>query len=320
LGTISKRMLPGMTSPEFTAMYASLIESLPPFPDDVVEGRATMESFMGAAPAVDGTTVEATVAGGRPALWVRPASGGDRGRALLYLHRGGYRLGSANCYKAFASHLAAGLDAPVLVLDYRLAPEDPFPAAVDDALAAYSWLVDVQALAASGLAIAGDSAGGGLTAATLVAVRDAGLPQPGAAVCLSPWADLTATADSYDRCAATDPFFSRDQASSSAASYVPNAAHQTDPLASPVFADFTGVAPVLIHASDCEVLADDATALGERMRRDGVDVTVQIWPGLTHVWHMMTPNIPESRDAVEQVVAFIRRNTAQSARSATASG
>jgi monoterpene epsilon-lactone hydrolase len=312
-------MVRRMASPEFTAMYQAMIDNPPPFPDDVADARRVMESFMGGAPLVDGTTVEATDAGGRPALWVRPPSGGDRQRALLYLHGGGYRLGSANCYKAFASHLAAGLDAPVLVLDYRLAPEDPFPAAVDDAVAAHRWLVDVDGLDAGGLAIAGDSAGGGLTAATLVAIRDAGLPQPGAAVCLSPWADLSATADSYYRCAATDPFFSRDRALASAASYVPDVAHRADPLASPVFADFTGVAPVLIHASGCEVLADDATALGKAMRRNGVDVTVELWPGLTHVWHTMTPDIPESRDAVEEVVAFIRNNTARSAQAAVGS-
>ena len=143
---------------------------------------------MAGARTAAGTMVEDVTVGGLPALLDQPAR--DVGAVILYLHGGGYRIGSPACYRGFGSHLAVAAGATVIVVDYRLAPEHPFPAAVDDAVAAYRWLLDAGT-PPSQLAIAGDSAGGGLTVATLLAIRDAGLPQPAAAVCISPWADLT---------------------------------------------------------------------------------------------------------------------------------
>ena len=232
---------------------------------------------------------------------------------ILYLHGGGYRIGSPACYRGFGSHLAAAAGATVVVVDYRLAPEHPFPAAVDDAVAAYRALLDAGT-PPSQLAIAGDSAGGGLTVATLLALRDAGLPQPAAAVCISPWADLTVTAASYDRCAATDPYFSRAQAEESAADYL-GGADPTNPLASPALGDLAGLAPVLVHASDCEVLADDAVLLAAGIEAAGGEVELELWPEMTHVWHVMTPLVPEARDAVDQVAAFVPAHVGSSPRS-----
>jgi epsilon-lactone hydrolase len=295
-----------MASPEFIAILDSLRANPPDFSVDVVDARRSMEQMLAGAPTADGTTVEEAVVGGRPSLWIRPP--GDDGGVVLYLHGGGYRIGSAACYRGFGSYLAAAVGASVVVVDYRLAPEDPFPAAVDDALAAYRWLLDAGT-PPSRIAIAGDSAGGGLTVATLLAARDAGLPQPAAAVCISPWADLTITADSYDRCAATDPYFSRAHAAQAATAYLHDT-EPTNPLASPALADLSGLAPVLVHASDCEVLADDATRLAEGIRASGGEVDLELWPEMTHVWHIMTPGVPESRDAVNRVAEFLQAHLA----------
>jgi epsilon-lactone hydrolase len=291
-----------VASPEFTAILDSLRANWPDFSHDVVDARRSMEQIMVGAPTADGSTVEEAIVGGRPSLRIRPP--GDDGGLILYLHGGGYRIGSAACYRGFGSYLSAAVGASVVVVDYRLAPEDPFPAAVDDALAAYRWLLDAGTLP-SRIAVAGDSAGGGLAVATLLAARDAGLPQPAAAVCLSPWTDLTITADSYDRCAATDPYFSRLHAAQAAEAYL-HGAEPTNPLASPALANLAGLAPVLVHASDCEVLADDATRLADGIRAAGGQVDLELWPEMTHVWHIMTPGVPESRDAVDRVAEFLQ--------------
>ncbi len=292
-----------MASPEFTAIREALRENPPSFVhDDVIASRRDMEEFMAGARTAEGTMVEDVSVGGLPALWITPAR--DVGGLILYLHGGAYRIGSPACYRGFGSYLAEAAAAPVVVVDYRLAPEHPFPAAVDDAVAAYRWLLDAGT-PSTRIAIAGDSAGGGLTLAALLAIRDAGLPQPAAAVCLSPWADLTLTADAFERCASTDPYFSREQAEPAVADYL----RDTDPmhpLASPARADLANLAPVLVHASDCEVLADDATLIAESIEAAGGEVELGLWPEMTHVWHAMTPHVPEARDAVDQVATFIR--------------
>jgi monoterpene epsilon-lactone hydrolase len=291
-----------MASPEFAAILEGFRASPPAFPDDVVDARRALEQFMAGAPLADGTTLEAATVGDRPALWIHPAH--DDGGLILYLHGGGYRIGSPAGYRGFGSYLAAAARASVVVVDYRLAPEDPFPAAVDDALAAYRGLLDAGT-PSSRIAVAGDSAGGGLAVAMLLAARDAGIGQPAAAVCLSPWADLTLISESYERCAATDPFFSREQAEQASADYL-QGADPADPLASPALADLSRLAPVLVQASDCEVLADDATRLADGIRAAGGEVELELWPEMTHVWHTMTPGVPEAREAVGHVAAFVR--------------
>ena len=230
-----------MASPEFIAIVDGLRANPPDFSVDVVDARRSMEQMLAGAPTADGTTVEEAVVGGRPSLWIRPP--GDDGGVVLYLHGGGYRIGSAACYRGFGSHLAAAVGASVVVIDYRLAPEDPFPAAVDDALAAYRWLLDAGT-PPSRIAIAGDSAGGGLTVATLLAARDAGLPQPAAAACISPWADLTITAyptTGVRRQIRTSARFTRHRLRLR----IRNGGNEpTNLLASPALADLSGLAPV----------------------------------------------------------------------------
>ena len=273
-------------------------------PDSVEEWRNAVDAQLG-GPLVAGTTEEHETLGGCPALWIRPDDLASDA-VVLYLHGGAYEVGSSTAYRPFASQVAVLTQATVVVPDYRRAPEHPFPAAIDDATATYRGLLD-RGVAPGRIAVMGDSAGGGLTIATLVAAHRAQLPQPAAAVALSPWADLTMTADSYRRCSDTDPFLDAELLGASATSYLAGG-DPKDPLASPVFAPssaLVALAPVLIQAAVGEVLVDDAATMARRIREAGGDVTVELWPDMTHVWHLLGSGVPESRDALDAVAAFI---------------
>jgi phosphinothricin tripeptide acetyl hydrolase len=250
------------------------------------------------------TTVESITAGGRPAEWIRPA-GARSDTALLYLHGGGYVIGSPRSHRHLAEAIARAAGIPCLLPDYRLAPEHPFPAAVDDALAAYRSLIEQRKIAPGSIAIAGDSAGGGLTVVTLLSIRQAGLPMPGAAVCISPWTDLTCSAPSYETKAASDPLVMRPGITDMAKDYL-GATDPRTPLASPVFADLRGLPPILIQVGSEEVLLDDATRLAERARAAGVDATLEVWDSMIHVWHWFLPWLDEAQSAVDKIGAHVR--------------
>jgi monoterpene epsilon-lactone hydrolase len=212
-------------------------------------------------------------------------------------------LGSPGGYRSLAADIAVSAGMRVLVLDYRLAPEDPFPAAVDDARAAYHWLLD-QGPAPEQVVVAGDSAGGGLTVALLLALRDAGQALPAAAVCLSPWADLLADGGSRKSKAKSDQVLTTADLLRSAALYLSGANPQT-PLASPLYGDLAGLPPLLIQVGSDEVLLDDATRLAEKARAAGVDVKLEVWPGMFHVWQMVSVFVPEGRQALAAIGRFV---------------
>jgi acetyl esterase/lipase len=291
-----------MPSPEMTALLGLVRENPVPRPESVSAWRAAVDAQL-AGPLLDGTTEATTSLGGRPAATIRPAT--TPSLTVLYLHGGAYEVGSIAAYRAFASQLALDLDAAVVVLDYRLAPEHPFPAAVEDVVSAYRDLLGTDVDPRS-VVLMGDSAGGGLAMAALIALAREHVPSPGAAVCLSPWADLTMTADSYARCATTDPFLDRDTLRRSAQSYLAGA----DPrhvLASPVLAgaELGNLAPILVQAAAGEVLADDAATLASHIDAAGGEVELELWSDMTHVWHLLGPGIPEARDAVQRIVRFV---------------
>ncbi len=272
-------------------------------PLSIEQMRANFETLTAAAPPPEGARLEAIDAGGVPAEWVRPeATRVDH--VVLYLHGGGYVLGSPRTHRLLVARLARACDAQGLTVDYRLGPEHPYPAAVDDAVASYRWLLETG-VAPGKIVIAGDSAGGGLTAAALVALRDAGIPLPAAAVCISPWTDLTLTAPSMSSKAASDPMVSRETLAPMAEAYL-HGADPATPLASPVFAELAGLPPLLIHVGGREVLLDDATRLAERARAAGVAVTLEAWDEMIHVWHAFSPIIPEADDAVAKIGTFVR--------------
>jgi epsilon-lactone hydrolase len=301
-----------MVSDEFRAFQAQMASvTAGAQPESLAERRERMESVMSRLPVADGVKATAHDAGGVGVISCRRDEGRDD-PTLLYFHGGGYRLGSAASYRAYGSHLARACSARVVLVDYRLAPEHHFPAAVDDALASYQWLLGDERspgpVAPDRVVVGGDSAGGGLAAALGLRVRDEGLPLPAGVVCLSPWADLTNTAGSYARCAPTDALFSKASADEAASLYLDGAdpAHR---LASPRLGDWLGMPPLFIQASECEVLTDDATGLASRARRAGVAVELHLYRDMPHVWQVHYPIFPEAVQAVDELGAFIARVT-----------
>jgi acetyl esterase/lipase len=271
--------------------------------DPPAKRRVDMDALAGSAPLAEGTVVEPVSADGVPGEWLRPPGVADDG-ALLYLHGGGYVVGSCVSHRPMASKIGAAAGLPVLIVDYRLAPEHPHPAAVEDAVTAFDWLLG-QGLAAERLAIAGDSAGGGLTLATLLARRDAGAALPGAAACLSPWTDLTMTSPSIDANVETDPMLDRARLAQYAEWYGGDPA---DPLVSPRFAELHGLPPVLVHVADEEVLLDDARLVAEGIEAAGGVVEYRSWPGTFHVFHAVCGLAPEADQAVAEVGRFLRQH------------
>ena len=243
-------------------------------------------------------------AGGVDAEWL-DAPNARADRAVLYLHGGGYVLGSVHSHGDMIARLSAAASARALGLDYRLAPESPFPAAVDDAVAAYRWLLE-QGFSSGRVAIAGDSAGGGLTAATLVAIRDRGLPRPAAGVLLSPWVDLEGTGESMNGGVADDPMVRKELIATMGPAYLAGA-NARAPLASPLYAELRGLPPLLIQVGRRELLLDDALRFAQKAQREGVDVTLEVWPGMIHVWQIFASELEEGREAVARIGAYLDR-------------
>jgi len=267
------------------------------------ERRAQYERAEKVFPTPPEVKVERVSAPAAPAEWLRPP-GAVAGRVVLYLHGGGYVIGSPRSHRHLAAAIASAAAASALLLDYRLAPEHPYPAAVDDATAAYRWLLD-QAIAPEHVVIAGDSAGGGLTVATLLALRDRGVPLPAGGVCISPWVDLTCSGGSYRTKAAVDPIVTQAGVAEMAQAYLGNVSPRT-PLASPLFADLRGLPPLLIHVGSDEVLLDDAVQLAAMAKAAGVETTIEVWERMIHVWHWFLPMLDEAQSAVEAIGSFTR--------------
>ena len=291
--------------------FLNLLETLKAQPDRAGQPIEDLRT-MGMAKAnaiplprdLDTTPVEA---GGVPAEWVEVGKKARRKKndsVLLYFHGGAYFRGSTHTVREMCGRLARAAEIPVLSVDYRVAPENPFPAAVEDALAAYRWL-QTQGYAPGRIAVGGDSAGGGLACALLLGTRDYGALQPGAAVLLSPWVDLTQSGESMDSRAAEDPSLSRAYLDRFAGLYL-NEQDAKDPLASPLFGDLAGLAPMFIQAGTAEVLLDDAIRLAEKVRLAGGEAELDIWEGMTHVWQNFGPDIPEGSEAVERAGAWLK--------------
>ena len=240
--------------------------------------------------------------------WHRPKSGAD-GRLVYYLHGGAYIFGSPKSHRSLTFALAKQAPADVFSLHYRLAPEHPFPAAVEDAVAGYRWLLE-QGYSPRDVTFAGDSAGGGLAMALLLCCRRQGLPFPGNAILYSPWTDLTVSGASIDANERTDAMFKSVYIREAAKFYV-GASDPSTPLISPLFGEFGGLPPILIFASESEVLLDDSVRLYERLILSGVTARLETEKGVAHVWPIFTPLFPEAKKAVETSAAFIRGSIRQ---------
>lgn len=241
------------------------------------------------------------------AEWLEPA-GANPGRVMLYLHGGSYVTGSCDSHRGLVARLAQAGGLRALLTEYRLAPEHPFPAALEDAVAAYRGLLQAG-YSPQQVVIAGDSAGGGLTLATLLALRDAGDPLPAAAVCISPLTDLACTGESVQTRAKIDPWLTR--ASIIFARYYRGSYDPCLPLLSPLYADLGGLPPLLIHVGSDEILLNDSTRLAERAQAAGVEVTLEIWPRMWHVWHIFAPYLPEAKQAIAVIGTFVRQQLGQ---------
>jgi epsilon-lactone hydrolase len=289
-----------MPSQEHEQLVAMLVANARPEEISIDERRANFEAMLGALPIADDVRIEPVKIGPMDADWVSVPSS-RRGRVVLYLHGGGYVIGSNVAYREFGSRMARALEARVCIIDYRLAPEHPFPAAVDDAVAAYRWLLE-QDIAPDRIVVAGDSAGGGLTLATLLRLRDGGLPLPACAGVFSPWIDLEGTGQSAQPGAVDDPLIRPDALSAMGQLYAPEAPR--NPLAAPLYADLEGLPPLSIQVGSREVLLDDSKRLRDHAKAANVPVSYFEGSGLIHVWPVLAPPAPESKAALERLAQF----------------
>ena len=255
-----------------------------------------------------GVAVRTVRAGGVHAEWIEPTVAAFR-KVILYLHGGGYCICSLDTHRGLAARLALASQARVLIIDYRLAPENPYPAALEDALAAYQWLL-AQGVPASNIAIGGDSAGGGLALATAVSLRDAGQALPAALFLLSPWTDLTFSGESHSTRKKMDPIFGGDNGTLEFGPAYLGVADSSNPLISPLFADMQGLPPTLIHVGSDEILLDDSTRLEVKLTSSGVVARLKIWDGMWHVFQVFAPYVPEAQQAIQQIGEFISEHVA----------
>lgn len=244
--------------------------------------------------------------GGVSGEW-QEAKAGSKDTIILYLHGGGYVIGSPITHRGLVGSIADAAQARVFILDYRLSPETPFPGALDDAVAAYKALLEAGEKPEK-IIIAGDSAGGGLTIATLISLKAQGIELPAAGVCLSPWVDLTFSGDSMMTKAKVDPILSRDSLAWFAEQYLAGQ-DASNPLVSPIFADLSGLSPLLIQVGSDEVLLDDAIRLNKAAIKAGVDSTLEVWDGQMHVWPLVSTFVPEGKHAIEVIATFIKART-----------
>lgn len=289
-----------MASEELKKVLGILRKNVTAGPVSWDERRAFMDEK--AFPRQDDVAYDPVDAGGVSSLWVT-APGVAADRVVLYLHGGGYVLGSLVSHQDLVARISKAANARVLYIDYRLGPEHPFPAAVEDAAATYRWLLS-EGVEASRIAIAGDSAGGGLTIAALVGLRDNGDPLPAAAVCISPWVDLEGLGDSMTSNADADPMVQKQGLVDMATAYL-GGADPRSPLAAPLYADLKGLPPTLIQVGTHETLLDDSTRLAQVARNAGVDVSLEKSEELFHVWHAFAPMLPEGQEAIDRLGAYI---------------
>lgn len=269
---------------------------------DIEKLRNQNSGFGGKLP--DELVTETVNAGGVAAEWVL-WPGAVEDAVILYFHGGGYVFGNPDSHRNLAWRLAKATGARVLVVDYRLAPDNPFPAAVDDARTAYQWLLD-QGYATHRIVVAGDSAGGGLSAALMVELRNQGIALPAAASLISPWVDLALTGKSVTTNAAKDVMLSPVTLEKFAALYLGDRDARA-PLASPIYADLTGLPPVQVLVGSTEVLYSDSERLVERIKAAGGEASLSVWPKMPHVFPILAGLIPEAQQAIEEIAAFIRR-------------
>lgn len=292
-----------MISNEAQAEIERLFANQKPADRPVEQQRSEWEAEALLHELPEGFRFVAVDAGAVPAEWME-MPGVAQDRVFLLLHGGGYRAGSPRTHRRMGANLSDVTGMRVLVPDYRLAPEHPFPAGVDDAIAAYRWL-RTQGIPARNIVVGGDSAGGGLALSMLLKLRDSGSDMPRAAVLLAPWTDLTVSSETYESLRHLDPIITREKLREAGLWYA-GKGDPADPSMSPLFAELAGLPPMLIHAGGSEVMVDDSRIFAERAAAAGVDVACRIYPGMWHVFHGSGTGIPEVRAAFDEIGGYVR--------------
>lgn len=274
-------------------------------PKTLEEYRRRLDEIAKRIPVTPGVKVDSTMIKGCYAEWLIPLSRKFHDAStIFYLHGGGYSAGSTITHRALGASIAKKSGVRVLLLEYRLAPEHPFPAALEDAVATYQWLLE-QGCPPERIAFAGDSAGAGLCIATTLYLRDHNLPLPKAIACISPWVDLLHSGESHKQNAAIDPLLVTSDAEE-VALYYTDAENLRNPLISPIYANLQGLPPVLIQVGSEEILLDDAKTLAQKIKEVGGEIELKIWEGMWHVWHIAGMVLPESEKALEEIAGFLR--------------
>ncbi len=272
-------------------------------PISIDEQRRSFDEFFQAVPIADGCTLQAIPSPGPAGETIVP-KGATTSRALLYFHGGGFFFGNLQSHRHLVSRLAVAAKVAAVSIDYRLAPEHPFPAALDDALAAYRWLLD-QGFPPAGIVLAGDSAGGNLAAAAVLRIREEGLPMPGGLYLISPWLDLTQSGDSYVARASHDPILTREAMNEAAQLYL-GKVDGRQPWASPVSGDLSGFPPLMIQVGVDEVLLSESLAFAQKAALHGVGVRLHVWPEMIHDWPLFHSALPQGIRAIAEAGLWIK--------------
>lgn len=293
-----------MTAQELSILKGMLTEGGIYFTADPTAERVKFEELFGSFPADPSVATETRQIGEVPGTWMAGAGTG----VVLYLHGGGYTLGSSTSYRSMATSIARAADSALFSIDYRRAPEAVFPAALDDALAAYRGLLS-EGFSGNQIVVVGDSAGGGLALALLSSIRDSRVELPAAAALLSPWTDLALSGTTMLSKSDRDVSLTRNGLAAAAQHYL-GSTSATDPAASPLFADLRGLPPLLIEVGEAEILLADSTRLASSASEAGVEVRLHVWPGMVHDWPLFAFMLSEGREAIDEIGEFIAQQLA----------
>lgn len=293
-----------MPSTEHEALVAALLESNPVESDSLSEQRENYRVMMTQIPLPDDVVLESETINSVEIDWIHPKQSRND-TVIIYLHGGGYAIGDSSCYQEVSSRLTQATGASVAIVNYRLAPENPFPAALDDSVAIFSGLLQ-RGLSPAHIAFVGDSAGGGLVLSTLMKLKQLDKPQPACAICFSPWTDLAQTGASNRDTEIHDPLVNTDVLAEMASMYA--GSNTTHPLASPLYGEYEGLPPLQIHVGTREILRDDARRFYHKAKAHGVNIELFEEPGLIHIWPVIAPQAPESITAMARCANFISQH------------
>ncbi|KAK5166524.1 ATP synthase mitochondrial F1 complex assembly factor 2 [Saxophila tyrrhenica] len=297
-------MAPSKESQALAELFGKLAGAWPSDGDPYLS-RCIYEQVHSVASEAEGVSYKTVSAGGRPSLWIQPSGASDQ-HVVLFMHGGGFSFGSTNSHRKLASHLAKACNCMSLSVEYRLTPEHAFPVPLDDCVDAYKWLLD-QGYKAENIVVAGDSCGGGLSATVPLAAVERGLPNPGAAVALSPWYDLTNGGESFTTNEDKDVLSSKESVKVITDRYIAGGTSKENPLVSPIYANLSGLPPTWISCAGFDMLRDQGALLAEKAKKAGVDVTLDMHEGQQHVMEFMAGMAPEANDSLQRIGEWVRK-------------